>query len=95
MVATGFLRLVRTLVARTWPLHVQGMHRRVYGVVECKSGIFIHRDIPNTSPGNISSKSRVTTQRCLSKLAGGYYTALEYMRFYTSHVQREADNKVC
>jgi hypothetical protein len=72
MVATGLFRLVRTLVARTWPLHVQGMHGRVYGVVECKSRAFLCREIPNTSSGNISSKSRVTTQRSVRKLAGRY-----------------------
>ena len=37
MVAAHFLRFILTLVTRTWPLHIPGMHGRVYGVIEGKS----------------------------------------------------------
>jgi len=64
MVVTHFLRLILTLVTRTWPLHVSRMHGRVCGVVERESRASIYLDMLRSDTKHFIRKYLKQSQSC-------------------------------
>ena len=88
MVAACFIWLICALVSWARPLHIPGMHGRLYRAVECMCQASVSSTTRFTiSSGDISSKIGATSQRSLRRLVGGYI----YLYTYSSGINVDPD----